>query len=108
MKNVTLNAAQAQDLFGLVKLQPGPNAVPDSVWDKVKSLKLGAMTVEYVQWARAQGFLMFEDSPAQADESGPGASEEPAAQSAPNAAPGPESATAEPAPKKRGRPPKGA
>lgn len=104
MKTVTLKKPQPLDLFGLVKLQPGSNDVEDAEWDKVKDLKLGAMDVPFVAYARAEGFLTFEDeSPAQADEPGPGASDEPAAPSAQDAAPGPEVA----APKKRGRAPKG-
>lgn len=97
MKSITLKKPQPLDLFGLVTLQPGPNAVDPAVWAQVKDLKLGEMDVAYVRYAREQGFIVMGD-------------DVPEPESAPaQPAPEPESAPVQEdeQPKRRGRPPKG-
>jgi hypothetical protein len=110
MKTVSFKKSGTLDLFGLVTLTPGVNAMDDDVWDKVKDLKLGHNKTPYVQWAREQGIIDYLDDEPQSlglgdyldSESASGASEvEPAAVTA-----APESDST-PAPKKKGRPSKG-
>jgi hypothetical protein len=104
MKTVSFKKTGILDLFGVVTLAPGVNVMDDAVWDKVKELKLGHNKTPYVQWAREQGIIDYldDESPAPADESDSGASDD--VPEADTAAPESDST---PAPKKKGRPAKG-